>query len=472
MLSKKITKSICAIAAAVALPAQSFAADIIVWNGDPDGVGFNDPTPAEPIGGNPGTTRGQQALNVFQRAADAWGQRLQSDQTINIIAFFTPLNCGPTSGVLGAAGANWYFRDVPAASGGKGMPAGTWHHAALAEKLTKTDITTAVDPNDFFEIFTFFNSRLGEPGCLTGSGWYFGLDNNQPSNQIDLLAVVLHEFGHGLGFSAGPTNTSVGIRAQGFPSVWESNMFDASTGKTWLDMTDNERAISARNDGNLVWIGLQANNNVPAVLDREIILNATGVDPIVPYPAAFGASVTQAPGQKTSAPLSSPTDLSGTTLGCSPYADPTALAGQFALVDRGACAFVTKALNAQAAGAAGVLIANNAPGSFFGPGGSSSDVTIPVFGVTQADGVALRAALASGPVVATVGASSNVRAGTTADYPRLYAPTVFAGGSSVSHWDVSMSPSVLMEPSITSELTSSVKNPEDLTRGLLRDIGW
>jgi hypothetical protein len=29
-----------------------------------------------------------------------------------------------------------------------------------------------------------------------------------------------------------------------------------------------------------------------------------------------------------------------------------------------------------------------------------------------------------------------------------------------------------MEPSITSELTSSVKNPEDLTRGLLRDIGW
>jgi len=29
-----------------------------------------------------------------------------------------------------------------------------------------------------------------------------------------------------------------------------------------------------------------------------------------------------------------------------------------------------------------------------------------------------------------------------------------------------------MEPAITPDLTSSVKNPEDLTRRLLTDIGW
>jgi hypothetical protein len=29
-----------------------------------------------------------------------------------------------------------------------------------------------------------------------------------------------------------------------------------------------------------------------------------------------------------------------------------------------------------------------------------------------------------------------------------------------------------MEPAINGSLTSSVKNPEDLTRGLFFDIGW
>lgn len=473
MLSRALTKWICALAASVALPAQGFAAEVIVWNGDPPGVGFNDPTPAAPIGGNPGTTRGQQALNVFQRAADAWGQQLQSNQTINVIAFFSPLTCTPTSAVLGAAGANWFFRDAPAAPGGTGMTPGTWYHAALAEKLTKTDLTTPLDPVDFFEIISFFNGNLGNPGCLDGSGWYFGLDNQQPANRIDLLAVVLHEFGHGLGFSLGTTSSNTGVRFSGFPSVWESYMYDATLGKTWLNMTDAERAASARNDRNLVWIGLQANNNVSAVLDRAIILNATGVSPIFPGPAAFGAQVSQAPGQGLSAPLSAPNDGGGVSLldGCEPYAGPTALAGQIALVNRGACAFVLKAQNAEAAGAVGLLIANNAAGTL-SPGGTASNVNIPVFGVTMAEGAALRTAVSAGPVTAQLGASAQTRAGTTAGYPRLYAPTAFAQGSSVSHWDVSLNPSVLMEPFITSELTSSVKNPEDLTRGLLRDIGW
>lgn len=471
MRNRGLNKWICGLAAALALPAQSWAAEVIVWNGDPPGVGFNDPTPATPVGGNPGTTRGQQALNVFQRAADAWGKRLKSDQTINVIASFSPLNCTSTTATLGAAGANWFFRDAPAAPGGAGMTPGTWYHGALAEKLTKTDLTTAADPSDFFEIVAFFNGNLGNPGCLDGNGWYFGLDNNQPSNRIDLLAVVLHEFGHGLGFSLGTTSSNSGARFAGLPSVWESFMFDATTGKTWLTMTNAERAASARNDRNLVWIGNQASNNVPPVLDRAIILNATGVSPIVPGPAAFGAQLSQAPGQAFSAALSAPNDSAASPLGCSPYASPTALAGQIALVNRGTCTFVAKAQNAQAAGAVGVIIANNAAGTL-SPGGAATDVTIPVVGVTTAEGAALRAALNAGPVTATLGASAHTRAGTTAGYPRLYAPTAFAQGSSVSHWDVSLNPSVLMEPFITSELTTSVKNPEDLTRGLLRDIGW
>ncbi len=479
MSNRALTKWICGLAAAAALPAQSWAANVVVVNGDPAGVGFNDPTPATPVGGNPGTTRGQQALNVFQSAADAWGQRLQSDQTISVYATFEALACTPTSATLGSAGTIYITRDDPAAPGGKGLTPATWYHAALAEKLTKTDLIstdTIPAPSLPYEIRARFNRNLGLPGCLDangGTGWYFGLDNRQPATGIDLKAVVLHEMGHGLGFSIASTNSSTGARFQGLPSVWEQFMYDASTGKTWLTMTDAERAASARNDPNLVWIGQQANNNVNSVLDRAVTLNATGVSPISLSAASFGAQgqVSQAPGQSLSVTVAAPNDGVGDPLdACEPFA-PGSLAGQFALVNRGTCAFVLKAQNAQAAGAIGLLIANNVSGSL-SPGGSDPSVTIPVFGMTMTDGAALRSAIGAGTLAGQINASAHIRAGTTAGYPRLYAPAAFASGSSVSHWDVSLTKSVLMEPFITPELTSSVKNPEDLSRGLLRDIGW
>jgi len=51
-------------------------------------------------------------------------------------------------------------------------------------------------------------------------------------------------------------------------------------------------------------------------------------------------------------------------------------------------------------------------------------------------------------------------------------PAVFAGGSSVSHWDTTLTPNMLMEPFINSDVGTSVKNPDDLTKPLLTDIGW
>jgi len=41
------------------------AATIAIVNGDPAGVGFNDPTSAAPVGGNLGTTLGQQRMIAF-----------------------------------------------------------------------------------------------------------------------------------------------------------------------------------------------------------------------------------------------------------------------------------------------------------------------------------------------------------------------------------------------------------------------
>jgi PA domain/Zinc carboxypeptidase len=85
------------------------------------------------------------------------------------------------------------------------------------------------------------------------------------------------------------------------------------------------------------------------------------------------------------------------TLGCGPLAGFPA--GAIALVDRGSCSFVQKARNAQAAGAAAVIVVNNVAGDPSDMGGTDPSITIPAVQVSQADGTAIKAGLpASGHV--------------------------------------------------------------------------
>ena len=71
------------------------------------------PTPATPLGGNTGTTVGEQRLIAFQRAADIWGSLLDSGVEIRIQASFTPLTCDATSATLGSAGPIQVLGDGP-----------------------------------------------------------------------------------------------------------------------------------------------------------------------------------------------------------------------------------------------------------------------------------------------------------------------------------------------------------------------
>jgi Zn-dependent M28 family amino/carboxypeptidase len=61
-------------------------------------------------------------------------------------------------------------------------------------------------------------------------------------------------------------------------------------------------------------------------------------------------------------------------------------AGTIALISRGLCTFATKATNAQAAGAVGVVIYNNAPGPLNGTLGEDFTLDIPVTAVEQSVG--------------------------------------------------------------------------------------
>lgn len=58
--------------------------------------------------------------------------------------------------------------------------------------------------------------------------------------------------------------------------------------------------------------------------------------------------------------------------------------------------------------------------------------------------------------------------GTTGGNVRMYAPNPYEGGSSVSHFDKSLTPNDLMEPVKTTRDTTE----DHMTRNLFRDIGW
>ena len=90
--------------------------------------------------------------------------------------------------------------------------------------------------------------------------------------------------------------------------------------------------------------------------------------------------------------------------GCVALTNSASLSGRIALIDRGSCDFSLKALNAQQAGAVGVVIVNNVAGAptTMASGASAASVTIPAIMVAQAD----RAALAAGGVVLRMQGSS------------------------------------------------------------------
>lgn len=447
------------------------AATIVILNNDGAGEGFNDPTPAAPVGGNSGTTLGQQRLIAFQHAANIWGATLTSSVTTVVRANFDPLPCTATSAVAGSAGP------ISVSSGFTNAPiSNTWYHAALANKLAGSDLNAA-NP----EIGATFNSNLGQANCLTGTFFYLGLDGNHGAN-VDLVVVLLHEFGHGLGFStvtSSTTGSQVGPPFQ--PSVFDRFLFDTTQGLTWDNLTNAQRVASAINTGNLVWNGANGVGAVPTVLSGrpQAVVTTAGLPGSGTYAggnATFGGALTIG---GVTADLMPVLDQ-GAGAGCTAFnaANSIAVNGKIALIDRGICGFTTKVKNAQNAGAIGVIIGNNVAGAAPPVGGSDPTITIPVMSISQADSNTLKTALAfrsrtrSG-VVTKLGSNPSLFSGADAsNRPLMYTPNPVEPGSSVSHWDTTLFRNQLMEPFINADLTHSVTVPQDLTFLLLRDIGW
>ncbi len=442
---------------------SAHAGEIILVNEDVGtGLGLDDPRPVKPVGANPGKTLGEQRRLVYQFAAASWGSMLQSNVPVFVSATFQPLACTPTSGTLGSAGTNFVFSDFA------GAPlANTWYHSALADAISGVDLAEGED----VDIVSRFNGDIGvNPNCLTGSDWYYGLDGKTPVGSINFLNVVMHEIGHGLGFSAFMSTTS-GAPFFGLPDVYMHNSFNNTLGKGFEAMTNAERQAAVKDTGNTVWTGAAVTSAAPGFLSKgAVLLKVTAPTGVVISgffgTASFGAVATSANFNK--AVVLGDDGVGATADACEPLINGAALAGKIAIVDRGVCGFAVKAKNVQDAGAVGVIIANNQAGGAIGLGGTDPTVTIPAISVSQADGVIIKAALPA--TLAIVTDLTRLQGADSGNHAQLYAPATVAPGSTYSHFDTALTPNAVMEPFITDSLRADVN--VDLTPALLRDIGW
>jgi len=146
----------------------------------------------------------EQAKRAFQRAVDIWASYISSDVVIRVEANWRSFD---QEGVLGSAIWGTAYRGFEGA-----LNNDTWYPVALAEKMAERELNSPNDP----DIVANFNR---------GANWYLGTDGQTSGTETDLVSVVLHELGHGLGFidsyniSEESQRGSVGI--QGFPFTFD-----------------------------------------------------------------------------------------------------------------------------------------------------------------------------------------------------------------------------------------------------------
>ena len=122
---------------------------------------------------------------AFEHAVGIWETIVESEIPIYIKANWQTIydEDGKTNTILGQAGPTDYYENFEFAP-----RENRFYPVTLVERITKSEISGASSP----DISSTFNKEIK---------WYFGTDGKTPDLLYDFVTVVLHEIGHGLGFT-------------------------------------------------------------------------------------------------------------------------------------------------------------------------------------------------------------------------------------------------------------------------------
>lgn len=188
----------------------------------------------------------QPAINA---AVDVWSQNFASQVPVKIKVLWERQS---NSGILASAAPGKFhtnFKNIPDSE--------LWYASALADSLAGEDIEPTIP-----EITIRINST-------NGPMLYVGTDGKCPSNKYDLVSMILHEMGHGLGFLSNADYDEL----YGYGSIQQPTPFDAYAqlpdGRRLMDLDSPSIELGKALTEPLVWSGanaIRANNGIKPLL--------------------------------------------------------------------------------------------------------------------------------------------------------------------------------------------------------------
>ena len=184
----------------------------------------------------------QPAVN---EAVDVWSQNFTSQVAVKIKVLWERQS---NPGILASAAPGKFhnnFKNIPDND--------LWYASALADAIAGEDIEPTVP-----EITIRINSS-------NAPLLYLGIDGKCPSNKYDLVSMILHEMGHGLGFLSNADYDEL----YGYGSIQQPTPYDAYAqlpdGRRLMDLDSPSLELGKALTQPLVWSGanaIRANNGI------------------------------------------------------------------------------------------------------------------------------------------------------------------------------------------------------------------
>lgn len=270
------------------------------------------------------------------------------------------------------------------------------------------------DPDDCGGHGTHVSGIVGARGTVTGvaPGVTFGAYRVFGCSGSSDAAVIIDAMEHAYLDGMQVVNQSLGAAYQWpqYPTAQAANrlvklgvVMVASAGNNGANGLYSLGAPGVASD----IIGVASYDNTAVTLNRFTV---SPDDATIGYAPATGAPL---PPTSGSLPMARTGTNTSTADACTAL-PAGSLAGMAALIRRGSCTFAVKAANAQAAGAAAVVIYNNVAGRLSATV-AGGGITIPVVTISDTEGVLINSRLAAGAVTMTwrsgVGSFPNPTAG-------------------------------------------------------------